>query len=275
MPSIASASAVVLVLMACGGCREAQAQSMEGGARAVATGNAATALEGDAWGHANPATPATLSRRMAGFFGSQAYGLSELRLVAAQIVQPTRAGTFSLHARSFGFEAFRENHFSVGYARAVYSGASRPLHAGVRARLYHFRVAGYGSASTVGLSAGALVAVLPGVHFGFSATNFNAPKIHGVEEVPRTLSLGIGYRADETFLLLVDVLKDVRFPVTVRGGAEWLPVPALALRAGTSTAPSRLTCGAGVRLGHLTADVALERHDVLGWSPAISMSATW
>src|SRR5690606_12839152 len=80
----------------------------EGGARALALGRAATALEGDVWGHYNPAAWATLPGRAGAAFASQAFGLSELRIGAVAFAEPTRFGTFAATARTYGFSDFRE-----------------------------------------------------------------------------------------------------------------------------------------------------------------------
>ncbi|WP_228350331.1 hypothetical protein [Rhodocaloribacter litoris] len=250
-------------------------QSLTGGARAVAIGGAATALHDDAWGHANPAVWAVRPGRAVSFFAGQAFGLPELRLGAVQYVEPTRAGAFALGARTFGFEAFRETHLDLGYARGFTFGTTRRLYAGLRLRYYRVVIARYGSGGALGVSAGWLVRILPTLYAGFQATNLNRPKLAGREEFERTLALGLGYVADERLRVLVDVIKDVRFPLSVRAGLELAPVPALALRAGATTEPTRFTAGLGVRLGRLAADVAAEHHSVLGWSPAFSLGVLW
>jgi len=60
------------LLLGCLACfaRTASAQSLEGGARAVALGSAATALQDDVWGHGNPAVWATREGRAVSFFAS-------------------------------------------------------------------------------------------------------------------------------------------------------------------------------------------------------------
>ncbi|GIV61857.1 MAG: hypothetical protein KatS3mg044_0723 [Rhodothermaceae bacterium] len=271
---IARASALLLalwwIILPCAG-----AQSLEGGARSVALGSATTALHDDAWGHGNPAIWASLPGRALSFFASEAYGLSELRLGALHLVQPTRLGAFALGARTFGFEDYRETHLNVGYARGFSAGTTRSVFVGLRARYYRVSISGYGSAGTVGLTAGVLVALAPGLHAGFQATNLNRPHLAGREEFERALAVGLGYAPTPSLRVLLDVAKDVRFPLSVRGGLEVMPVSVLALRAGFTTEPTRFTAGLGLRLGLLAADVAAEQHEILGWSPAFSLSLLW
>ena len=240
----------------------------EGGARTLALGRAGTALSGDVWGHHNPASQAGLSGRAAGAFASQAFGLSELRVGAVAYAEPTRFGTFSGTARTYGFEDFRETHFGIGYARAFPVSASRSVHAGLALGYTSVSITEFGSGGALGLSLGAMMEVLPGLDFGFHAYNLNRPELTEFDPLRSGLEVGLAYQAVEQALLLFSVDKDVDFPVSFRGGLEVQPVDVLFLRAGFTTEPVRFSTGVGVAVGILRADVAAERHDVLGWTPA-------
>ncbi|MEP0548485.1 MAG: hypothetical protein ABJF88_16225 [Rhodothermales bacterium] len=240
----------------------------EGGARTLALGRAGTALSGDVWGHHNPASQAGLPGRAAGAFASQAFGLSELRVGAVAFAEPTAFGTFTGTARTYGFEDFRETHFGIGYARAFPVSASRSVHAGLALGYTAVSITEFGSGGALGLSLGALVEVLPGLDFGFHAYNLNRPELTEFDPLRSGLEVGLAYQAVKQALLLFSVDKDVDFPVSFRGGLEVQPVDVLFLRAGFSTEPVRFSTGVGVAVGILRADVAAERHDVLGWTPA-------
>jgi len=248
--------------------------SMDSGARAAALGGAATALDGEAWGYANPAAWSTLPGRFVGFYATQAFGLSELRLGAAQYAEPTRLGTVALGARTFGFEDYRETHLNAGFARGFRLGTTRRFHLGVSVRYHRVSIPEYGAAGTVELGLGWLVTVLPSLDVGFLATNIHTPELGG-DELPRTLALGLGYAPLDELRVVVDVYKDVRFPLSIRSGLEVRPVEVLFLRVGATSEPSRLTAGIGVHVGAVRADVAAERHEVLGWSPAVAFAIQW
>ncbi len=268
---------LLLILALLSGClHNGRAQtSMDGGARAAALGGAATALGGDVWGHANPASWATLPGRAVAFFATEAFGLAALRLAAAQYAEPTRLGTFAAGVRTFGSDAYRETHFVAGYAHGVRPGSTRRFYVGLRLDYLRVSIHTYGQAGALGLGLGGLVEVLPALQVGFQALNVHVPKLGGREALPRALALGLAYTPAEPFLVVADVYKDVRFPLSVRAGVEAHPVAALLLRAGAATEPARFTAGAGVRLGRLRADVAGERHEALGWSPAVSFGLQW
>lgn len=259
----------------------------EGGARALALGRAATALDGEAWGEFNAATWGGLDRRQAGLFAGQAFGLSELRLAAASVALPTPVGTAALAARTYGLDDYRETRLALGFARALPVGPQRRLAVGLRADLHAVALSeGFGSTTLLALSAGAQADVLPGLRAGLAARNLDGLGRSDSTELRRPLStapalaVGLAYRPSERALVLADVEKDLDFPLAVRVGLEVQVVEAFALRVGAATGlgagsgpdvPTRLSAGAGFRAGPLRADLAVERHDALGLSPAVSV----
>lgn len=238
----------------------------------MALGSATTALTGDLWAFQNPASWAGVSRPAVAFFAGQAFGLPELRLAALQGAYPVGPGVVSAGLRTFGYRAFRETHLTLGLARAFHPGTNRDLYLGLRVRYQQVRIDGYGSGSAVGLSVGWQVAVWPSLYAGGQATNLNRPAYAGREALPRSFSLGLAYLPSPGLTVVVDVYKEVRYPATVRAGLEVRPVPALALRSGYTGTPSRLTAGVGITLPPVEAGVAAEHHEVLGWSPAFSLT---
>jgi len=260
------------------GCPTAPAQStfdLFGSARADGLSRATTAAP-TAWGaHANPATNAVVPDYSVSFYAQEAFGLSSLRYGAVSLVAPFRWGAAIGGASTFGFEEYREMHFNAGMARSFSFGTTRSFHLGATLRYHHTRIAGYGSASGWALNLGLLVQMLPALHLGAHATNVNGASLTDGEALPRTLSMGLQYRAHEDIRVLVDLFKDVAFPATARMGLEVRPLDVLALRAGASTVPTQFSGGVGVTLGPLEADVAAQQHQELGWSPSATLRLYW
>lgn len=269
---------VVTLLVFLGGAGAASAQSgydLMGSARAAALGHATTALPSAVGLHANPGAGAAQDHRAAAVYAREGFGLSALRYGTAFVTVPMDWGALSGGAGTFGFEDYREVHLDAGYARGFSFGTSRSVHVGVRLRYYHTRITNYGSAGALGLHLGLLVRLLPTLQFGAHATNINTPSLTDGEVLPRTMAVGLKYEALSSVQVLVDVFKDLAFSPSVRGGLEYHPVPALALRSGVTTAPTQFTVGAGVDLGPIEAGVAAEQHQELGWSPSASFLVAW
>lgn len=247
----------------------------EGGARNLALGRASTALGGDVWGLQNPASGAAIQESAAGLFASQAFGLAELRVAAVAVAHPMPFGTLVGGARTYGFDDFREKVFGIGFARPIPVSATRHLHAGLALRHTSVSIPEFMSTGTLGVSAGLLVDLVPGLTFGASATNLNRPELSPADPLESRLDAGLAFRPHEQALVLAAVSKDIDFPLSVRAGLEVQPVEVLFLRAGFSTEPSRFSGGVGVSLGLLRADIAAEWHDVLGLTPAFELGVRW
>lgn len=270
-----------LVVGAVGLAAPAAAQYAEGGARVLALGRAGVALGQEAWGHTNPAAWAGLRERRVGLQASQAFGLSELRLATLSAGAPTPVGTVGLAARSYGFSERRETRVIVGLGRPLPISPSRRLDVGVSVGYESAATEGYDSVGAVLLSAGVQSELVPGLRGGLAARNLlglgrsdEDDLRYSAATVPG-LTVGLAYAPSERALLVLDADQDLDFGLSIRAGAEVLPVEALALRVGVSTEPVRFTAGAGVRVGGLRADVAVERHETLGLTPAVGVEVSF
>lgn len=247
----------------------------EGGARTLALGGAGVALDGDVWGMANPAGWAVLTRPGTALFASQAYGMEELRLLAAGAALPTRHGVLTLTGRTYGFEAFREDLFGAGIGRSLRLSPTRTLDFGLAVRRTAVRIPDFPGRTATGLSAGLRVEALPDLTLGAHVLNLNRPALSAHDPLHRRLDVGVAYRPDPRALLLLAASQDPRYPISPRAGIELAPAPALRLRAGVADAPRRLAAGVGFAVDGLRADVAVDRHETLGWTPAFEIGLQW
>lgn len=270
-----------LAAIAVGLAAPAAAQYAEGGARVLALGRAGVALGADPWGHTNPAAWAGLAGRRAGLQASQAFGLGELRLASLSAGAPTPVGTVALAARTYGFSERRETRLALGLGRPVPISASRRLDVGVSVGYEAAVTAGAESVGTVLLAAGVQADLVPGLRAGLAARNLLGLGRSGEGDLRASaatvpgLTVGLAYAPSDRALLVLDADQDLDFGLSVRAGAEVLPVAALALRVGVSTEPVRFTAGAGVRAGGLRADLAVERHEALGLTPAVGVEVAF
>ncbi len=263
------------------GARPAQAQLAEGGARYLGMGRAGVAVGQSAWGHANPAAWSGLTERRGALQASQAFGLSELRLAQLSAAAPTPVGTVALAARSYGFSEHRETRVVVGVARPVPLSRTRRLDLGVAVGYESASTEGYGSVGTPLLSLGVQGDVVRGLRAGLAGRNLlgilwdeGEDVRHSLATVP-AITVGIAYSPSPVATLVLDAEQDLDAGLSLRAGFEAYPVPALALRLGVSDGPSRISAGAGVRVGALRADIAVERHESLGLTPAVGIEVSF
>lgn len=254
-------------------CLPASAQPSLGG-RTLALGQAATALSAGAWAiFANPAVLPGQERQVS-FYGIRNYGISELTDMAAAGALPLgpRAGTLGVGLHSYGFELYRESRFRLGYSNS-YAG----LQLGLAPGLTHVSIQDYGSAAAFTLDIGLAYELIDEVlRFGARATNLNRGRMgQAREELPRALAAGLSYRLASRGLLTGEVFKDVRFPLSYRGGLEVRLYQQLYMRGGLSTEPLTYALGMGYRTGWVSINLAAQQHYVLGWSPGLDIGLHW
>ncbi len=250
----------------------AAGQAVRGGSRAVALGGATTALSQNVWG--NPAGMAGIEETTFAVFGSEAYGLDALRYGSLVFAHPFSWGALAVRASTYGFSAYRQTDVVVGLGSAFSMGTTRSISAGVSVGYSRIQFEPpYGASDAVSLSAGWSVRVLPTLMAAFHMGSVAA--LSRGAEMPRSFALGVSYRPARSMILLLDLHKEGRWPLSVRAGVEVRPVSALSLRAGATTRPFTFSGGAGLRLAGIRAGVAAQHHSSLGWSPALSFGVAW
>ena len=255
----------------------AQAQLAEGGARVLALGRAGVALGAEPWGHTNPAARAGVEGATVGLQASRPFGLGELGIASLAAALPTAVGAVGLEARTYGFSERRETRVRVGVARAVPLSETRRLDLGVAVGVESAATEGFETETAVLLDVGVQGRVVSGLRAGLSGRNLlglgrsDSTDLRLSAATVPGLTVGLAYRPSERALVVLDADQDLDFGLSVRAGVEVVPVEALALRVGVSTAPVRFTAGAGVAAGPLRADLAVEVHETLGVTPAVGV----
>lgn len=256
------------------GLQQVKAQAVIG-ARELAVGQAETALEGTTWAmFANPAMMPENQRNVS-FFGVRHFGFAEITDMAMSLTHPTKFGVLGIGAHRYGFDLFNENRLRLGYKNSFVG-----FHYGAILNYSHVvQGGGYGSAGALGVDVGLAAPIIADLWIGAKATNINQPEYgsRNNEKLPRELSVGLSYRLSEMALFTTDVVKDVQFPISYRGGVEINIIEGLTGRAGIITAPQMFTAGLGYSGSFWSANVAVQRHEdqVLGYSPAIDFKISW
>lgn len=236
------------------------------GARSLAMGQTGTALSGDHWSaFLNVALLSTDAAHVS-FYGFRYVGISEITDIAATTSYPTSAGVFAAGIHRYGFNLFNENRILAAYKNNL-----GRFHYGAGVSYFHVNQGGnYGSAGAVGIDIGLAAEIATGLWFGARATNLNQPSYGNTnEELPRELAAGFSYQLTPGALLTSEVVKDVMFPVSVRGGLEFEIVRSLFARAGFTTEPETYSIGFGYHGERWLINFGLQQHNPLGLSPAL------
>lgn len=241
------------------------------GARAVGLSQAVTAVPDYEWSvFYNPALMSAEGSH-ASFFSIRYYGLSELSDYAIAGTHATSFGTFGVGLHTYGFDLFRESRYRIAYMNEFYN-----VRMGIVANMTHYAIERYGSAAGFTADLGIAYPIVEGLWLGARATNLNRGTIGEVEEeLPREFSIGLSYELSDRALFVSDLVKDVQFPFSYRGAVEVTIIDILRARAGVTTEPLTYSLGIGYVSSIIRADIAMQRHEFLGWSPGIDFAVSW
>lgn len=253
------------------GIQEACLAQLTMGADGLALGQATTALQNNNWAiFSNPATIDEESKSLS-FFSVRNYGFQELTDIASAGSFPTRFGITTFGFHRYGGDLFNETSVRLGY-----SNSWEDFRFGAVLNYNHISQASpYGSGGALGIDLGVSSKLTEGLWLGARASNLNQPSYDfetEEESLSRELALGLSYDLDENALFLFDVVKDVRFPVSYRGGIEVKVIEKLKGRVGVSTEPNTYSFGIGYGLELWEANIAFQRHETLGFSPGIDLN---
>jgi hypothetical protein len=258
------------------------------GARAVAMGNASATLSNEVWAVANNAAGlGTLTRPTAGAHFENRYLITSLNVAAvalalplgmvapAAVGQPAHAerGVIGFEAQRFGGTLYNE--VRVGAAYGYRLGV---VNIGGRLDMLQVSFRDLGSRRAVVGSLGGQAEVVPEhLTFGVYLYNLNQAKLadYQDERVPTVVRVGLAYRAGKQVLVLVESEKDIEHDASFKVGLEYLPAPAVSLRAGYATLSQHTTAGVGVKASNFQFDYAAGWHSVLGLSQFLSVNWQW
>jgi hypothetical protein len=258
------------------------------GARAVALGSAAATLSNEVWAVANNAAGlGTLTRPTAGAYFENRYLITSLNVAAVAlalplgIVEPAVAGQPARAGRGVvGFEAQRfggalYNEVRVGAAYGYRLGV---VNIGGRLDMLQVSFQDLGNRRALVGSLGGQAEVVPEhLTFGVYLYNLNQAKLadYQDERVPTVLRAGLAYQAGKQVLLVIESEKDIEHDAGFKAGVEYLPAPAVAVRAGYASLSQQTTAGVGVKASNFQLDYAAGWHSVLGLSQFLSVNWQW
>ena len=255
--------------------QSAMGQPLFSGARDAALGGASAAFPDDAAGQVNPAAWGQVDTRILALHGAQLHGLPELRFAGIRIVAPFQEGAIAGGVSAFGFNLYRHFVLDAGFGRRFGFGTHRQVHAGVRAEWNQVYIANHGQAGALGLTGGVLLPITPFVSLGAVAYNLTAVAGPLRSDLRRCLAVGAVWQPSEAFAMTTDVAKEVRSPLSMAAGIEIRLTQALALRGGIASGPRQASGGIGLSLASVRVDFAAQRHEILGWTPSMSLLYFW
>jgi len=238
------------------------------GARMLGLGQTTVAVPENRWAVFNNPAMVLSSSLNVSFYGIRNYGFSELTDMAATITYPVLKGITQAGMHHYGNKLFNKTRIRLGYGSHW-----EQLYFGLVVNYTQLSIERYGNVGAFGVDAGVGAQLVDGFWIGAFATNLNRSKLGASkDDMTRLLAIGFSYAPDDRYMFTSDLVKDVRFPISWRGGAEIKIIGGLQGRAGVSTQPTTFSMGIGIKRDKWEVNVAVQRHQVLGLSPGLDFS---
>ena len=270
----------VLLLLFCGTVLSSNYTVPIGG-RSAGIGNTSVTFN-DFWSvFNNQAGLAEFNSIAAGFYFENRFLVKELSLRAGAFVIPTKSGVFGVSLNYFGYSKYNEKKIGLAYGRSL----SERFSVGVKLDYLSTAIAeDYGNKRMVTFELG--IRSQLNENIVIAAHLFNPVRVKLEDEfderIPTVFKLGISYSLTEQLLFVIETEKDLNFKPLIRGGIEYEIIEQASVRMGYSSIPSTsgsdnysiasvYTFGFGLKFNKLMIDFSSSLHQILGWSPQVSI----
>lgn len=251
-----------------------QFENIDIGARSTALSGAFTSLSNNSNAlFYNPGGLAQLKfREFSVSYSPAPYGMTELSTSAITFAEPTKYGVFGLGFKNYGYELYRELNAIVNYSYNY----DNKIFYGVNLNFYHLSIKNYNTANSIGIDAGVLAYITEFMRFGFMGKNLTGSTIgQSKEKIAQVYKTGLSFQPQENFNILLEVEKDVKFPLSFRAGLEYSFMDYIDLRGGVGTEPSIYSGGIGINYDVIQLDYSLHNSVDLGLTHQVGVTVNF
>lgn len=240
------------------------------GSRSQALAGISASLS-DAWSvFGNQAGIAQINRVTMGGAYHNRFFVKELSSSSGLFILPIHASVFAFSVYQFGKATFRDEKFGIAFARSL----NPRLHFGIQFNYYRFYLAEENQ--TVGSSGVELGfqyqltdQLLVGIH-ALNPYKTSIQTISGEYSYPSRFNLGTSLKLSESFGFVMELQKDLLYPLNIKTGLEFDLMKKLFIRTGISAKPYQLSAGIGLVMKKMNIDMAVAYNQYLGNSPSVS-----
>ena len=219
----------------------------------------------------NQAGLAEVKKFSGGVYFENRFSIAELGVKGFAFALPAgESGTFALSGTFFGYELYSEKKIGIGFGKKI----GEKLKAGVQLDYLSTYIAeNYGTRSALTGEAGILAEPVKNLLLGFHIYNPTQTKIadYADERIPVIMRLGAAYKFSDKVTVSIENEKQVDAEGIFKTGIDYHIAEPLYLRGGIATNPSLNSFGFGLKFGQFMFDAAASFHEVLGFTPHISL----
>lgn len=208
-------------------------------------------------------------REVSAFYGPSPFGIPEVSTAALTYAEPLSFGTAGLGLKSFGYELYRETNLILSFGNSY----GDKIFYGFNLNFYNLNIQNYSSASAFGVDIGGLAYMTDFLRWGFFVNNITGSKI-GVsgQRIAQVYKTGFTIHPRDDVNLILEIEKDVNYPLSFRSGLEYFINDYFDIRTGIGTEPVSFSGGAGINYNVFRIDYSAYIHQELGLSNQISIT---
>ncbi len=240
------------------------------GAKASALGNSSVASV-DAWSCTNnQGAMAFAENTQVGLFYENRFLSNALNSQAIAFTLPIKKGVFGVNFAYSGFQLYNEKKAGLGYALRL----NDFLGVGVQLDYWNTAIGNdYGSKSLFTFEVGVMAKVSSKINLGVHVFNpiraqYNT---YDDERLESLYKLGLQWEIAENLNFVAEAQSNIDNKLFVGGGVEYRILEILYARIGMGTHPEIFSFGFGLKLQSFHLDFSSSYHQVLGYSPQVSM----
>lgn len=198
--------------------------------------------------------------------------IPELNIRGLAVAMATKKqGVFALSLSYFGFSLYNEKKIGLAYARSFgdkFSAGLQFNYLGV-----HVDEGGKDKAAFT-VEAGIRATLIKNLVIAAHVSNPTRAKLaeYNDERFPTVLKIGLGYTLSDKVIFSMESEKNLVEKNIIRAGVEYHIAKPLYIRTGVSTGPGLYSFGFGLVLNNFSIDASSTYHEVLGFSPQLSLA---
>ena len=220
----------------------------------------------------NQAGLAEITQLSVGVSTKNSFGIKELSTHVAIFALPVSGGVFGLNVAYTGFELYNETKIGLAFGKKL----SKSFNLGIQVDYLGIYADGStNNKNSFTFEIGAQKRLMRDLTLGTHIFNPIAVKLNETEVIPAIFKLGLRYDANSKVSVFTETELENGENGILKAGLEYKMIEQLQLRTGFSTNPAKNTFGIGYTLNNIQVDIAINRHQLLGYSPQFSISSTF
>lgn len=244
------------------------------GAESTALGGCGVTLN-TVWSNLNnQAGLAQINNLIVGVGSENNFGMKELSTHFALLALPVSGGVFGLNINYTGFELYNETKIGLAFAKRL----SNHFNVGVQIDYlskYIAESANTNNSNKFTFEIGIQKKLIRNLILGAHVFNPIGVKLSPQEIIPTVFKIGLCYNANSNVNVFAEGELESEQRGSLKMGIDYRIIKQLHLRTGFSTNPSKNSFGVGYNINKIKIDIAVSRHQILGYSPQLSLSSAF